>query len=229
MTSSGGHVRRSAGPAPGRSWNSSIAGRAAERHHAGTRRCRRGRRGEIGELGVGVAEQRVAALDEPRPSSSWHAEQAGRASASAAAWRCASTKSNSTSRRQRLVDHASGRAARMRLLVAVDLAAAERLGHEPAVAGCARAGRLHHRAPGRDLLGVHLLEADALRRRGERLDVAADAQQVGVAGDRPEPGAAVVSSVPPADRVVARSRSKVACGTPRVYVSGSAMSASSGP
>ena len=58
---------------------------------------------------------------------------------------------------------------------------------------------LEHVAPGLEVVAVHLFERDALR-AGERVDVAADVQQIVVAGDRPEALAAVVLR-PPAHRV----------------------------
>ena len=89
-----------------------------------------------------------------------------------------------------------------RLLVGVDLAPAERLRHQPPVRRVLRRVELHHRAPGRRLLVVHLLQADPVG-AGEALDVAAHAQQVGVARHGPEPAATGVVLRPPADRVVA--------------------------
>ena len=74
---------------------------------------------------------------------------------------------------------------RMRVLVGVHLATAERLGDQPAVAGVLRRVVLEHVPAGREVVRLHLLERDALRRR-EHLDVAADLQQVVVAGDGPE-------------------------------------------
>ena len=61
---------------------------------------------------------------------------------------------------------------------------------------------LHHRPPGLGLLGVHLLEADPAG-AGEPVDVPAHREQIGVAGDRPEPVPAGVVVTPPAHRVVA--------------------------
>ena len=179
-----------------------------------------------GELGVGVAEQGVALLDQPRAVVLWDAEQR----AEHAHRELLGDAVDEVERRlagERLADDLAGERAD-RLLVGVDLAAAERLGHEAPVGRVLGRVELHHRPPRLGLLGVHLLEADALG-AGERADVAADLEQVGVAGHRPEPAAAGVVLRPPAHRVVATQAEERGVRNAGVYVSGSAMSASAGP
>ncbi len=145
------------------------AGRAAERHQAelvGVDEADRVGR----ELRVGVAEQRVTTLDEPRPVFVRHSEQRAE-HAHRQLLGDGVDEVEARAARQRVVDDRAGQRAD-RLLVGVDLAPAERLRHQPAVRRVLGRVELHHRAPGLGLLGVHLLEADPAR-AGERVDVAA--------------------------------------------------------
>ncbi len=84
-------------------------------------------------------------------------------------------------------------------LVCLDRATGEPLADQTAVAGVLGWVELHHRAAGFGLVGVHLLEPDALA-GSERGDIAAHRERIVVPQDRPE--ARTVALVGPVHRIV---------------------------
>ncbi len=152
----------------------------------------------VGHLRVEVAQQRVTLLHQPVAVAVGHAQHAAE-----------------HAHRQLLGDqlgvvepvthlaslqhHAAGQVADA-VLVAVDLATAERLADQAAVTSVLRRVVLQHVAAQVEVVALDLFQRHALR-AGEQLDVLAHVQQVGVPGDGPEALATIVLG-PPADRVV---------------------------
>jgi hypothetical protein len=141
----------------------------------------------VGEVGVGVADERVAALDEPfevlvgqaqQPAQHAHGQLA-RDGAHEVELRLAA----------QVVEHLRGEVP-YGILVAVDGLGREGAAHEAAQAGVLGRVHLHHGAPGFCLLGVHVLEADAEAAR-EDLGVGAGEEYVVVLRQAPEAPSAV--------------------------------------
>jgi hypothetical protein len=205
-------VRRVLAAAPGllfRIREEVDAGGAAERHEAELVRV-----DEIdrvrGEVGVGIAEQGVAPLDQPRPVLVRNPEQA----AEHAHRKLLGDGLHEVERVGASVSHLVDDEPRQhadRVLVGVHLAAAEGLAHQAPVPGVLGRVHLHHGPPGRHLVVRHLLEPDAAR-DGEALVVPAHLEQVVIAGDRPE--ARAVRFVPPGDRILAAEPGERGVGHP---------------
>ncbi len=151
----------------------------------------------LGHLRVEVAQQRVAALDQPVAVAVGHAQQAAE-HAHRQLLGHPVDELEPVALLAGLEHHAAGQPTDG-LFVAVHLAATERLADQPPVAGVLGRVVLEHVAAQFEVVALDLFQGDALR-AAEQLDVLAHVQQVGVAGDGPEALAAVVLG-PPAHRV----------------------------
>ena len=152
----------------------------------------------LGHLRVEVAQQRVAALDQPVAVAVGHAQQAAE-HAHRQLLGHAIDELEAVALLASLEHHAAGQLADG-LLVAVHLTAAERLAHQAPVAGVLGRVVLEHVAAQFEVVALDLFQGDALG-AAEQFDVLAHVQQVGVAGDGPEALAAIVFG-PPADGLV---------------------------
>ncbi len=150
----------------------------------------------LGELGIGVAEQRIAELDQARPVGIGRAEQP----AEHAHRQLPGNLFDEVElvELERLLDDRRRQLPDL-LLVGFDDPPGEHLRDQSPEPGVLRWVHLHHRPTGGGLLVAHVLEPDALPRRVS-VELTADVEDVAVPGDRPEPAA--VALVEPGDRIL---------------------------